>query len=164
MNQTKVCKECGIEKELNDFHKRSDTKDKKQPKCKVCNNKLTSEASSERYKKNPLYREINKIRSLIRKSVKYKIKNNCVSKPNSKLTKLLGCSIEDFIKHIEDQFEDWMSWENYGGKSNGSDYNISWEFDHIDKLKTANTIEEIHKLNHYKNIRPVCSRINRLDR
>ena len=31
-----------------------------------------------------------------------------------KNTEYLGFSMEEFIKHIEDQFEEGMSWENYG--------------------------------------------------
>ena len=40
-------------------------------------------------------------------------------------TEYLGCNIETFKKHIEQQFTEGMSWENYG----------EWHIDH--KIPTA---------------------------
>ena len=55
--------------------------------------------------------------------------------------------------------EPWMSWDNYG-KYNG-EYNFGWDFDHIIPLYTSKTELDVIKLNHYTNIQPLCSRINR---
>lgn len=52
-----------------------------------------------------------------------------------------------------------MSWENYG-KYNG-ELNYGWDIDHIIPLSSANDESELIKLNHYSNLQPLCSYINR---
>ena len=52
-----------------------------------------------------------------------------------------------------------MTWENRG-KYNG-ELNFGWDIDHIIPISSATTEEEILKLNHYTNLQPLCSRINR---
>jgi hypothetical protein len=56
-----------------------------------------------------------------------------------------SCSFEEFFIHIESQFIDGMSWENRS----------LWHIDHIIPLATAKTEEEILRLNHYTNLRPL---------
>ena len=51
-----------------------------------------------------------------------------------------------------------MSWDNYG-KYNG-EFNYGWDIDHIKPISSAKTKEEIIKLNHYTNLRPLCSKEN----
>jgi hypothetical protein len=80
-------------------------------------------------------------------------------KKTSKTVEILGCSIEDFKKHLEDQFEPWMNWKNHG-KFNGS-FNHGWDLDHIIPIATAITEEDILKLNHFTNFKPLCSKVNR---
>ncbi len=52
-----------------------------------------------------------------------------------------------------------MSWDNYG-KYNGELY-YGWDIDHIIPSTSANTEDEIYMLNHYTNLQPLCSKINR---
>lgn len=52
-----------------------------------------------------------------------------------------------------------MNWENYG-LYNG-DLFFGWDIDHIIPVSSANSEEEIIKLNHYTNLQPLCSKINR---
>lgn len=101
-----------------------------------------------------LYKLKGNIRSLIKQS----IKNNGYSK-TTKTFEILGCSFEEFKKHIERQFEPWMTWDNYG-KYNG-EFNFGWDLDHIIPISQAKTEEEIIKLNHYTNFQPLCSKFNR---
>lgn len=64
----------------------------------------------------------------------------------------VGCSLEELKKHIESQFEPWMSWSNHGV------YNKevrTWHLDHIIPLSRGKTSEEVLKLNHYSNLRPL---------
>lgn len=77
----------------------------------------------------------------------------------SKTSEILGCSFEEFKIHIESQFEDWMTWDNYG-KYNGSE-NYGWDIDHIIPLVFAITENDVIKLNHFTNLQPLCSKINR---
>lgn len=64
-----------------------------------------------------------------------------------------------YLTYIESKFESWMTWENYG-KYNGT-INYGWDIDHILPLSIAQTEEEIFKLNHFTNLRPLCSYTNR---
>jgi len=52
-----------------------------------------------------------------------------------------------------------MTWDNYG-LYNGDLY-YGWDIDHIMPISIAKTKEKIIKLNHYKNLQPLCSKINR---
>lgn len=76
-----------------------------------------------------------------------------------KYSGILGCSFEEFKLYLESKFENWMSWENYG-KYNG-ELNYGWDIDHIIPSSSAETEEEVYKLNYYLNLQPLCSKINR---
>jgi hypothetical protein len=94
------------------------------------------------------------IRSLIRNSF------NKINKNKSKLTEeILGCTFEEFKIHLESKFEPWMTWENRG-LYNG-ELNYGWDIDHIIPLATASSEEDVIRLNHYSNLQPLCSKINR---
>jgi hypothetical protein len=62
---------------------------------------------------------------------------------------LMGCDRETFMKHLESQFRDGMSWENYG--KNG------WHVDHILPLISFNMLDinEVKKACHYTNLQPL---------
>jgi len=101
---------------------------------------------------DPLYALAQDIRHLIRHSI--------VNKGTSKTEDILGCSFEHFKQHIESQFESWMTWDNRGGnKVLGP--NMTWDLDHIIPVSSAVNEEDIIRLNHYTNLRPLCSYQNR---
>ena len=107
-----------------------------------------------KYNSDVLFR----LKCLIRSSIKYSFKNSGYLK-ESKTENILGCSFEEFKLYIESKFEDWMTWDNQG-LYNG-ELNYGWDIDHITPLSIANTEEEIIELNHYTNLQPLCSKINR---
>ncbi len=80
-------------------------------------------------------------------------------KKNSKTESIIGCSVGDFMKYIESKFEPWMTFENRG-LYNG-EFGYGWDIDHIVPISTANTEDDIIRLNHYTNLQPLCSKINR---
>lgn len=94
----------------------------------------------------------------IRNVIYTSFKNKGYSK-NSKTHDILGCTFEEFKIYLESKFEDWMSWNNKG-LYNG-EFNFGWDIDHIIPLSSGKTEEDIIKLNHYTNLQPLCSRINR---
>ncbi len=108
------------------------------------------------YKKktDPVYRLRCNIRSMITNALKKK--QGIKSK---KTQEMLGCTFIELRCHIESQFEDWMNWDNYG-KYNG-EYNYGWDIDHIIPLSTAETEDDVIRLNHFTNLRPLCSKVNR---
>jgi hypothetical protein len=91
-----------------------------------------------------------RLRTLIRNSIKYYGKGR---KKNTKTEILLGCDIDFFIKHLENQFIEWMDWENYG---NGVG---KWNIDHIEPISSfdLSNLEEQKKAFNYKNCRPMDS-------
>lgn len=110
--------------------------------------------SKERKKTDVVY----KLKTSIRRNLCMVFKNNGYTK-KSKSHVILGCSFEDFKNHLESKFEPWMSWDNHG-LYNG-ELNYGWDIDHIIPLSTAKTEEDVIKLNHYSNLQPLCSYINR---
>ena len=67
---------------------------------------------------------------------------------------IVGCDFDSFLAYIQSQFEDGMTLENYGhGKG-------CWNIDHIIPICTAQTDEDIERLNHYTNLRPMWSSEN----
>ena len=109
---------------------------------------------NEKMKTDNLY----KITYNIRRNITISIKNKGYTK-KSKTTDILGCTFEEFKSHIESKFLPWMSWENKG-LYNG-ELNHGWDIDHIIPISSATTEEEVIKLNHYSNLQPLCSKINR---
>ena len=58
-------------------------------------------------------------------------------------TEWLGCNIEPFYQHIEQQFTEGMSWENYD----------EWHIDHKIPLKyNKSSLEEVAQRQHYTNV------------
>jgi hypothetical protein len=95
------------------------------------------------------------IRSLIKASFK-----KSKFEKNSKTNEILGCSFEEFKVYLESKFESWMNWDNKG-LYNG-EQNYGWDIDHIIPLASAQTEDDIIRLNHYTNLQPLCSYINRV--
>lgn len=95
-----------------------------------------------------------KTRSLIKNSLM-----RAFTIKSKKTSEILGCSFDEFKLYIESKFEPWMNWNNYG-LYNG-ELNYGWDIDHIVPLSSAKTEEDIIKLNHYTNLQPLCSYINR---
>lgn len=96
-------------------------------------------------KKNPIFRLRRSMSTLIRNSFKFS-----KSKKKSKTADILGCSIEQFKAHIESQFQPGMSWDN----------RHLWHIDHIMPVSMAKTYDEVVRLNHYKNLRPMWAEEN----
>ena len=78
---------------------------------------------------------------------------------NLKTEEILGCTFEEFKLYLESRFEYWMNWDNRG-LYNG-EFNYGWDIDHRVPISLAKSEEEVMKLNHYTNLQPLCSKINR---
>lgn len=68
----------------------------------------------------------------------------------SRSHEILGCDWEFFKLHIERQFLKGMTWENRS----------EWHIDHIVPLATAKTEEDVIRLNHFTNLRPIWAKDN----
>jgi len=71
---------------------------------------------------------------------------------NTKTFKILGCSFEEFKRHLESQFQKGMTWDNYG--RNG------WHIDHIYPVSKAKNERHLIELNHYTNLQPLWEKDN----
>lgn len=76
----------------------------------------------------------------LRKSIRNAIKNGYPE--NGRVGRILGCSHDDFIKYIEQQFKEGMNWKNI-------------HLDHIEPLSRALTKHEFITLCHYTNVQPL---------
>lgn len=105
---------------------------------------------------DPLY----KFKHNISCSIRQAFKRNGYSKNNKSLL-IIGCTFEEFKKHIESLWESWMNWDNYGKpKKDNLEPNKTWDLDHIIPLSTAKTEDDVIRLNHYTNLQPLCSYFN----
>jgi len=124
---------------------------------KLYNKEYCKKYQKERQSKDPLF----KLMCNIKKNICSIIKSNGYTK-KSRTYQILGCSFEDFKIYIENQFESWMSWDNYGNpKDSIFEPNKTWDIDHIIPLASVTNEEELLKLNHYTNLQPLCSYNNR---
>ena len=105
-------------------------------------------------KLDPFFRIQSTYRVLVYRAFKY-----AQQKKNTPSLKLLGCTWQEFLKHLSDQFYDHpetgkkMTFDNNGVHG--------WHQDHIIPLKTAKTEEDIIKLCHYTNLQPLWAEENR---
>lgn len=108
-------------------------------------NKRQRKYEKDRYKNDNLFR--------IKKNLRCNIYDALTCRgfiKSTKTEKILGCSMDFFIKYIESKFLEGMSWENRS----------LWHLDHIIPMCTANTQEEAIKLNHYTNLQPLWAEDN----
>jgi hypothetical protein len=98
-------------------------------------------------KENPIYAMKCRIRSLICCS----LRNKGYTK-KSRTHEILGCDYETFAAHLEAQFVDGMNWDNRD----------KWHIDHIIPLASAQTEEDVLRLNHYSNLQPLWAEDNLL--
>ena len=153
--------------------------DQKTPEKRLrnCNNKkIWAEKNKEKIKLYPSYKKKKeyhkkslqkglknnpflKLRMYVSRNIYKMLKRNKASKSGLSCLQFLPYSIQELRSYVEGKFEDWMNWENYG-KYNG-EFNYGWDIDHIIPLSSAKSEEDIIKLNHYENLQPLCSKVNR---
>lgn len=116
------------------------------------NKEKWNQYGKDRAKVDPVYRMKVQMRKLLIKALNGQSKSKTTEE-------IIGCTYIELKNHIESQFESWMTWENKG-LYNG-DFNYGWDVDHITPLASAKSPEDILYLNHYTNLRPLCSHVNR---
>jgi hypothetical protein len=100
-----------------------------------------------------------KLKCYLRNAINHSLTRRGYTK-KSNTHKILGCSYVEFKIYIESKFESWMSWDNYGLYEKDK-YNIGWDIDHIIPVSSSMSEDEVIKLNHYTNLQPLCSKVNR---
>ena len=110
-----------------------------------------------RYNNDPIY----KLSIMLRNRINESFRRAGYMK-ESRTFDILGISFEYFKIYLESKFESWMNWSNHG-LYNG-EFEYGWDIDHIEPLFPECVIrseEDIIRLNHYTNLQPLCSKINR---
>lgn len=93
-----------------------------------------------RYASDPVFAAKKRVRAL----VAYALRRLGVPKSGSTKASL-GCSWEELKAHIGFQFAPGMTWDN----------RHLWHIDHLVPLVLAKTAEEVYRLNHFTNLRPL---------
>lgn len=156
---SKICTKCDIEKEIDLFPLRKESKDGHRNQCINCfslikkitrkiyrqKNKVSLRQKDIAYRKQRMstdhfYRAKMDARNIIRKA----LSERGYSK-KSRTQEILGCSFVQFKEHIESLFLINMNWNNRN----------EWHIDHIIPLSFANNESELLSINHYKNLRPL---------
>jgi hypothetical protein len=125
---------------------------KKKQIDKYYRNKYKEKKTIEKYLNNRNDDIINKIiDNLSRRAYKF-FRDKNIDRKTTHL-ELIGCDKECLKDHLEKQFIDNMSYENYG----------EWEVDHIFPISKCNIekMDEIMKIFNYKNLRPLWQTENR---
>jgi hypothetical protein len=114
------------------------------------NREIINDRSRERTKTDIQYRLGRNLRSRVRTAL---ILGG--ARKSRHTMELVGCSIKDLINHIESQFDNKMTWKNYG--------KYGWHIDHIKPCVAFDLTkpEEQNKCFNYKNLQPMWGTDNR---
>ena len=173
--ENKKCNTCGINKKISEYPIDKTLKTGYRGQCKRCGNIAckkyynqnktkvlktrqqynmleTTKKNNSNYYKNKRKNDINyKIKDNIRRRVNYAIKH---SKKSDSSKKLLGCTLDQFKRHIENLWLDGMSWESYG--------KLGWHLDHIIPCASFDLTDpqQQQKCFHYSNMQPLWAKDN----
>ena len=125
----KRCTKCELEKEYNEFYKDKRTKSGLYSACKKCSYFENKEYKIKWSKENRKYWA--EYKAKLRRDPKEHLDRNISyaiwfalkgKKAEREWEKLVGYTITDLMKHLENRFDNKMSWDNYGSY---------WWIDHI---------------------------------
>jgi hypothetical protein len=183
--ETKVCNECGLEKNLSEFYKRTDTPKGYRNNCKECKLKNNHKWNKDNKEKisiiAKIWREKNK--ESIRERIKeWEVKNyqrvrdrknkrardrrkedpvyHLINKVRCRLRKYLitlNITKKNRTFDIVGCTPDFLKehLEKQFKEGMSWENKSEWHIDHIIPLSSANTEEELYKLCHYSNLQPL---------
>lgn len=111
---------------------------------RISNKKSINDKANQYNKDKKSTDSLFKLRSNIRTLIANCIKRQGYKKTSSTF-EILGCTFEEFKKHLENQFTEGMSWNNAG----------EWHIDHVYPVSLATDENHLIKLNHYTNLQPL---------
>lgn len=157
----KLCGKCAQWKAPTDFPSDKSHWDGRASKCKAC---------GATYKKNQLVSRGAEIRSHMRSyrnakfasDIQYRLRMVCknriwwalrgVADKSAKTETLIGCTMLELKTHLERQFTEGMSWDNYG----------KWHIDHIIPCAAFDLTDPVQQRQcfHYSNLQPLWAADN----
>jgi len=112
------------------------------------NRETLSKKQMEKYHSDPLFKLACRIRGYC-----YDISESVKKNKKRRSLEYLGCSLEEFKKHIESQWEDGMTWENHGVHG--------WHIDHILPIDWhIKNSDDPWVANHFSNLQPLWAKKN----
>ena len=139
----KKCTKCQQEFDLTFFGKDRSRKDGLDVRCKACKKAHNKSYDKEQRLTNPLYKLGKNVRTRMWHVLKGKYKSQSTFE-------IIGCSVDFLRSHLEERFEEGMSWDNYG----------EWHVDHIIPLASASDLTFLLELMHYTNLQPLWATEN----
>lgn len=124
----------------------SEIKEQRKQYRKINKNKI-NQYSKNKLKTDPLFKLSKRLRGRLRDF----LQNNGKKFGKRKIEKYLGCTLEELKNHLEKQFTETMSWDNYGPV---------WHIDHYIPLKSAKTEDQMYQLCHWTNLKPLEASLN----
>lgn len=136
------------------------------------NNKEIFQNNLRRFRKKNRFDPFRRIRNSISSNISHLLKKKGGSKNGASVNNYLPYSIIELIAHLEQQFESWMTWNNYGSYNSKTwDDNDSstwtWQLDHIipqsDLPYTSMEDNNFKKCWELSNLRPLSAKQNLID-
>lgn len=116
-----------------------------------------NETQRKEYQNNTAKRLRRNLSLAMNHKLKTVLNGGCLKGKNT--LEYLGCSMEEFVQHIENQFEDGMCWDNYGRST--TKCIRCWHLDHIvpamykESADDIITVDVIIERSHYTNFQPM---------
>jgi hypothetical protein len=135
-----------------DIKRKSYHNNKEKHKEKLKEYRIVNRERRTKYQRDKINNDIQyKLSANVRNRIITFLKKEDIIKTN-KTFDIVGCTPQFLKEHLESQFKDGMSWDNYGF--------YGWHIDHIIPLSSAKTEEELYGLCHYTNLQPLWAKDN----
>ena len=132
--------------------KKSYHNNKEKHKEKLKEYRIVNRERRTKYQRDKINNDIQyKLSANVRRRIITFLKKEDITKTN-KTFDIVGCTPQFLKEHLESQFKDGMSWDNYGV--------YGWHIDHIIPLSSAKNEEELYKLCHHTNLQPLWAKDN----
>jgi hypothetical protein len=161
------CTICGVDKSITEYYKSKDHKSGMLSGCKSCRKEKEKSKYTGDYHKNRLAnlspkQKQHRTQQLteaarkrrqnpevkLKEALRARIYNSLKDEKDRSTDEYLGCDIQTYKQHLENQFTSEMSWENYG---------VYWDIDHIKQVNIFNfkNNTEQQECFNYNNLRPL---------
>lgn len=167
----KICGRCRKLRPYSDYNKNKSNKDNLAFTCKICFKQIRKATREQRHEYNKKWIKANKERSKEwhrkyanqkrKENEDYRLKSNLSKRiwkslkginKSTTTIKLIGCNIKELKCHLESQFTEGMSWDNYG----------DWHVDHIIPCDAFDLKDKKQQKEcfHYTNLQPLWAEDN----
>jgi hypothetical protein len=123
--ETKTCTRCKNEKEFSEFRPKAGYKFGINSMCRPCEKEYGRELYHRDVEKSREYGRDKYSKDIMASALRDKLKNRVLKKNGTGTWSVLPYTAEELKKHLESQFVDGMSWDNYGHGEG------KWNIDHI---------------------------------